>query len=140
MCAPKCAPRNVRPEMCARNVRPRIFHQERPFPATPSGEAAQRKFSEGYRVRPCAMNSTTLGAMVVGVVALSGCEMLKAPPVPPFETHIRATGDPGEPLANVEFVYRDKVRGTTDASGVVKLILKGGEGSNYDFHVRCPKG
>src|SRR5258706_15639143 len=86
------------------------------------------------------MNTAQLAALVLGVVTLSGCEILRAPPVAPFETQIRVVGDPGEQLAGVEVVYRQRVVGTTDQTGLVKLQLKGDEGSNYDLSVRCPKG
>lgn len=79
---------------------------------------------------------TTAGLLA----AATGCNLFKPPPPPSFQATIRVEGDPGQPLAGTQIVFKNKQIGVTDAAGVLQFKLKGSEGQVFDLNVKCPDG
>jgi hypothetical protein len=78
----------------------------------------------------------SLGALLL----TTGCNLLKPPPPPTFQATIRVEGDPGQPLAGTQVLYKNKQIGMTDATGLVTFKLKGNDGQVFDLMVKCPPG
>jgi hypothetical protein len=70
----------------------------------------------------------------------AGCQHFDPPPPPPQTVLVRATSDPGVPLAEVVLRFGGKEVGKTDAEGLGKLKLEGREGESFDIAVACPEG
>lgn len=83
--------------------------------------------------------SLSLGALA-GVALAAGCNMFKPPPPPSFQATIRVEGDPGQPLAGAQVLYKSKQIGATDTTGALQFKLKGSEGQVFDLTVKCPDG
>jgi hypothetical protein len=78
---------------------------------------------------------------VIGAVLLAGgCSLFKPPPPPSFQAQIKVEGDPGQPIAGTEVLYKGKQIGITDQSGMLEFKLKGSEGQVFDLVVKCPQG
>jgi hypothetical protein len=78
---------------------------------------------------------------VLGAVVLaSGCNLLKPPPPPTFQALIKVEGDPGQPIAGTEVLFKGKQIGITNQAGALEFKLKGSEGQVFDLIVKCPQG
>ena len=75
---------------------------------------------------------------VLNVVGLSGCDLTKDPPQPPYEVVIRVDSDPGVPLPGAVVVRNGKDIIATGPDGRAKLQMAGNDGTTSDFMVRCP--
>jgi hypothetical protein len=75
---------------------------------------------------------------LTAVLALVACRPPARLPPQPFT--VRATGDPGQPLAGVELRLRGAPVGTTDDHGVASFAVDGDEGETFELTVQCPAG
>jgi hypothetical protein len=90
------------------------------------------------------------GALVWQRVALltlfasgSACDMLELEQpkktAPRFAVVVRVLDQVGSPLAGAKLSDKNKVLGTSDAQGVVKLSVPGREGDTLPLTVKCPE-
>jgi hypothetical protein len=95
-----------------------------------------RMLESGAMLGKLALGPLALGLLLAG----SACNLLESPPPPSFAAIVRVESDPGRPLAGAEVLYKTKLIGTSDPSGVVQFKLTGGEGQTFDLTVKCPEG
>jgi hypothetical protein len=77
----------------------------------------------------------------LGIVVLAaGCSLFRPPPPPTFQAVIKVEGDPGQPIAGTQVLFKGKAIGVTDGAGRLEFKLKGSEGQVFDLVVKCPQG
>jgi hypothetical protein len=90
------------------------------------------------------MTQSRLGAISAALVALfaTACRSPRSAPEsePPFEVHVRATGDAEQPLSGVGLRVGKTEPVLTDADGAARLHLRGRTGDEREVHVACPEG
>lgn len=82
-------------------------------------------------------------ALLALLANAAACDMLeleqtkKAPPQ--FAVVVRVVDQVGSPLAGTKILDKNKVLGTSDADGVVKISTPGKEGDSLPLTVKCPE-
>jgi hypothetical protein len=77
---------------------------------------------------------------VIGAVLAMGCSLLRPPPAPTFQATVKVEGDPGQPLAGTQVLFKNKPIGVTNAAGSLEFKLKGTDGQVFDLMIKCPAG
>jgi hypothetical protein len=84
--------------------------------------------------------SRALSATALLVSAFSACDTGAVSRADTYPVVVRSATEDGEPLAKVEVLTRGKRMGFTDEKGELRGTLKGREGEERTFDIKCPDG
>jgi hypothetical protein len=83
----------------------------------------------------------TLGAAVFAAsITLSGCDTVGERQRDAYRVSIHSQTEDGDPLPKVEILSAGKRLGITNDKGVLQAVLRGREGDERTFEVKCPQG